>query len=379
MRKFFKAATLVAAGALVLSACAGAPEGEVADSGTEEEAASESTDAPEVERLSVTMAMASSDTYTAEWWGWLAADTLGYYDELGLDVEFVAAGGSGSAMEQVIAGNADAGNPSAPAFGEAALVGLPVVNVFTYSNGAIFGIFVPQDGPYQAIADMAGANIGISEPGGGEVAFLEAALRAEGIDPINDVQLIPIGDGGPETLAALDNGSVDVYSTAYNDIFAIQTAGVNLVDLTPAIYNTFPARGIITTQETLAANGEALERLAVGTAMGIYFCYENLEACRDMMKGAIPAAFEQNADGISQGDLRFELATTQVRPPDFDRIGQHDVAGTQEFLDLIESTSPDYSPVNAEDVLFDGFLDAANDFDRERVAADAAAYVMQNG
>jgi hypothetical protein len=170
-----------------------------------------------------------------------------------------------------------------------------------------------------------------------------------------------------------------VYSTAYNDIFAIQTSGVNLLDLTPAIYKEFPARGIITTQETLAEKEEGLKRLAVGTAMGIYFCYENLEACRDMMKGAIPQVFEKNADGISQGDLRFELAIGQVRPADFDRIGQHDVVGTQAFLDLIQSTSADYQAVNAADVLYDGFVDAANDFDRERVAADAAAYVPVNG
>lgn len=375
MKKHFKLAALAAVGVLALSACAS-----TADTGGDTTDTTGDTESAEVEeRYEVTMAMASGDTYTAEWWGWLAAQELGYYDELGVDVTFVAAGGSGSAMEQVIAGNADAGNPSAPAFGEAALVGLPVVNVLTYSNGSIFGIFVPEDGPYQTIASMKGANIGISEPGGGEVAFLEAALRAEGIDPINDVQLIPIGDGGPETLAALDNGSVDVYSTAYNDIFAIQTAGVDLLDLTPAIYQGFPARGIITTQETLAENEEGLKRLAVGTAMGIYFCYENLEACRDLMKGAIPQVFEQNADGISQGDLRFELAIGQVRPVDFDRIGQHDVEGTQAFLDLIQSTSADYQAVNAADVLFDGFIDAANDFDRERVAADAAAYVPVNG
>ena len=371
MKKHFKFATLVAVGALALSACAAPAETEVA-----EEAAAPAVEAEE--SYSITMAMASIDTYTAEWWGWLAASELGYYEELGVDVEFVAAGGSGDAMEQVIAGNADAGNPSAPAFGEAALVGLPVVNIFTYSSGSIFGIFVPEDGPYQTIASMKGANIGISEAGGGEVAFLEAALRAEGIDPVNDVQLIPIGDGGPETLAALDNGSVDVYSTAYNDIFAIQTAGVNLLDLTPAIYSEFPARGIITTQDTLAEKGEALELFAKGTAMGIYFCLENLEACRDLMKGAIPEAFEQNADGISQGDLRFELATTQV-VHDLENIGAHDVEGTQKFLDLILSTSADYQAVNAADVLFDGFIAAANDFDRERVAADAAAYVPQNG
>lgn len=366
MRTHRQVAGSIVAGALLLAACSG---------DASEEGSAES---PEQQRESITMAMASGDTYTAEWWGWLAADNLGYYDELGLDVEFVAAGGSGEAMEQVVAGNADAGNPSAPAFGEAALVGLDVVNMFTYSSGSIFGIFVPEEAGITDIAGLDGANIGISEPGGGEVAFLEAALRAEGIDPITDVQLIPIGDGGPETLAALDNQSVDAYSTAYNDIFALQTAGYELLDLTPAIYNTFPARGIITTQAVLDERPEVMQEFARGTAMGIYFCLENNDACREMMRGAIPAAFEENADGVSQGDLRFDLSLEQVPPPNIEAIGAHDVEGTQEFLDLIRSTSEDYEEVDAESVLNDDFIEYANDFDRERVEQDAANYELQN-
>jgi NitT/TauT family transport system substrate-binding protein len=366
MKKQLKMAGILAIGALTLSACAGSEPGGSGNGGGEGE-----TD-------TVTMAMAAEDKFTAEWWGWLAADQLGYYEELGVDVEFVATGGSGDAMEQIIAGNADAGNPSAPAFGEAVLVGLDAVNMFTYSSGAIFGIFVPESEGVSDIAGLRGKNIGISEPGGGEVAFLEAALRAEGIDPITEVQLIPIGDGGPETLAALENGSVDAYSTAYNDIFALQTAGVELLDLTPEIYNSFPARGIITTSKVLEEKPEAMQKLATGTAMGIYFCLQNNDACRDMLKGEIPAAFEQNADGVSQGDLRFELSLEQVPPADESAIGAHDVEGTQEFLDLIKSTSDEYQDVKAEDVLNDDFIEAANDFDRAAVEEDAANYELQN-
>src|SRR6476620_8455181 len=128
MKTQLKFAAVSAIAALTLTACA-APASEPGEDGEE--------------RYEFTMGMASEDIYTAEWWGWLAADTLGYYDELGLDVEFVGTGGSGDAIEQVSAGNLDAGHPSAPAFGEAALVGLEVVNVFTYSSGAIFGIFAP--------------------------------------------------------------------------------------------------------------------------------------------------------------------------------------------------------------------------------------------
>ena len=349
--------SMLVVGAMALTACTASTPGEDGD-----------------ERLSIKMGMASNDTYTAEWWGWLAANTLGYYDDLNLDVEFVPTGGSGEAVEQLVAGNLDAANPSMPSVGEAAVAGLDVVNVFTYSSGAIFGIFAPSDSGIKSIADLDGKRIGVSEPGGGEVAFLEAALQAEGIDPITGVTIIPIGEGGPETFAALQGKQVDAYSTAYNDIFALQTSGVTLDDLTPASYKDYPARGIVTTSKVIAEKADALKAFARGTAMGIVFCLENNDACIDMLKKAIPAAFEENADGISQGELRFALSLTQVPPRDPARIGAHDVAGTQEFLDLIASTIESPAPVDVKKFLNDDFLDYANDFDRAPIIKAADNY-----
>lgn len=358
MKRRFTVVPMLIVGALALAGCqAGDPSGGDGD-----------------ERQSIRMGMAAADTFTAEWWGWLAADELGYYDDLGLDVEFIPTGGSGDAVEQLIAGNLDAANPSMPSVGEALLGGQDIVNVFTYSTGAIFGIFAPEDGGVSEIADLDGARIGVSEAGGGEVAFLEAALRAEGIDPISGVTIIPIGDGGPETYAAITNGEVDAYSTAYNDIFALQASGLNLDDLTPEFYKDFPARGIVTTSSVISQKSEALEKLARGTAMGIVFCLQNNEACIDMLKEANPEAFEANADGISQGSLRFELSLTQVPPRDPDRIGAHDEDETTIFLDTIASTMEGSAPYDLNTFLNSDFLDYANDFDRAEVEADADAY-----
>ena len=326
------------------------------------------------ERVSIEMGMAHEDVFTAEWWGWLAAREMGYYDELGLDITFTGTGGSGEVIEQIAAGNIPVGNPSMPSVGEALLSGIPLVNVYTYSNGAIFGIFAPEDSGIGTIADLDGKRIGISEPGGGEVAFLEAALREEGIDPISDVTLIPIGAGGPETLAALDAGEVDAYSTAYNDIFALQAAGVTLDDLTPEVFSDFPARGIITTPEVVEENAEALRRLARGTAMGTHFCFTNFDACEQMLREEIPQVWEEGAQGISQGSLRYELAQQQVEPADPERYGAHNVEATQAFIDTIASTMEGAPEVDVETFLNDDFLDYANDFDRARVEEDANNY-----
>jgi NitT/TauT family transport system substrate-binding protein len=357
MKKRLAVLAAVASGALVLAGCSGG--GESSEAGG---------------RQSIKMGMAATDTFTAEWWGWLAADKLGYYDDLGLDVEFVPTGGRGDAMEQIIAGNLDAGNPSMPTVGEAVLGGQDVVNIFTYSTGAIFGIFTPQDSGISKIADLKGKKIGVSEAGGGEVAFLEAALRAENIDPIGDVTIIPIGDGGPETYAAITNKEVDAYSTAYNDIFGLQASGMQLDDLTPEFYKDFPARGIITTSRVVQGKPDALKALSRGTAMGIEFCLANNEACINFLKEANPAAFEANADGVSQGLLRFDLSLTQVPPRNPNRIGAHDDEETRIFLDTIASTMESSAPYDLNKFLNTQFLDYANDFDRAKVRQEAANY-----
>jgi NitT/TauT family transport system substrate-binding protein len=333
-----------------------------------------SSDASSEERVSIEMGMAHEDTFTAEWWGWLAAEKMGYYDELNVDVTFTATGGSGEVIEQIAAGNIPAGNPSMPSVGEALLSGIPLVNVYTYSNGAIFGIFAPEGSGIESIADLDGKRIGISEPGGGEVAFLEAALREEGIDPISDVTLIPIGAGGPETLAAIEGGEVDAYSTAYNDIFALQASGMSLNDLTPAVFASFPARGIITTPDVVENNAEALKRLARGTAMGTHFCITNFDACEQMLREEIPQVWEENAEGVSQGSLRYELAQKQVTPADPERYGAHDREGTEAFIETIASTMENAPEVDLDAFLNEDFLDYANDFDRERVENDAKNY-----
>ena len=358
MKKRLAVLAVLATGTLIASACS---------------SSSESTDSAEG-RQSIKMGMAATDTFTAEWWGWLAADKLGYYDDLGLDVEFVPTGGSGDAIEQLIAGNLDAGNPSMPSVGEALLGGQDVVNIFTYSTGAIFGVFTPENSGIADIAGLRGKKIGVSEAGGGEVAFLEAALRGEGIDPISDVTIIPIGDGGPETYAAINNRSVDAYSTAYNDIFGLQASGLTLKDLTPAFYKNFPARGIITTSKVIEDKPDALKALSRGTAMGITFCLANNEACIEFLKEANPAAFEANADGVSQGLLRFDLSLTQVPPKNPERIGAHDEEETRIFLDTIAGTMESSAPYDLNKFLNTEFLDYANDFDRAAVKEKAASY-----
>jgi ABC-type nitrate/sulfonate/bicarbonate transport system substrate-binding protein len=323
------------------------------------------------QRLSISLGMPSSDTFTAEWFGFLAARDLGYWDQQGLDVKLVAAEGSGAVVEQIVAGNLDAGIPSMTAVVEAMGTGVELINTYTYSRGAIFGIFAAEQSGISSLPDLEGKKIGISEPGGGEVAFLNAALRGAGIDPAGGVTPIPIGDGGPATFEAIKSGKVDAYSSAYNDVFAMQVQGLQLKDLTPEEFKGFPARGVIATPQVVEEKQEAIGRLLNGVAQGTLYCLTNNDACAEMMKKAVPQQWEANAQGVSQGTLRYELGLKQVALPEGFRYGQHSPEETQQFVDTVASTSKEFQRFDVNTFLSQEFLDRANDFDQQAIIDQA--------
>lgn len=327
----------------------------------------------DAKRYSLKMGMVASAS--TEFFGWRVGEKLGYYDDLGLDVEFVNTDGSGDGVEQLIAGNLDVANPSASAAAEAALSGLDVTSYFTYSTGAIFGIFAPKSAGITDIAGLKGKKIGITEAGGGEVAFLNAALLEAGVDPVTEVTVIPIGAGDATTLQAIEDERVDAYAAGYNDVFALKVTGnVDLVDLTPSDQGSYPGRWMLTRPEVIKDKPEALKRFARGTAMGIHFCISDWTACEEILREWIPEVWEENADGLSQGEQRFELAQTGVTPKDPARYGAFDLPNVEAFFATIASATEDAQEVNLDEFVDDSMLDYANDFDHAKVEKDAASY-----
>jgi ABC-type nitrate/sulfonate/bicarbonate transport system substrate-binding protein len=318
--------------------------------------------------------MAHADGFTAEWFGFLAARELGYWKDENLDVQLVATDGSGPAVEQLAAGNLDAAIPSMTSAIEAAGTGIGLVNVYTYSYGAIFGVWGVGPHPATSVADLKGKTIGNTEAGGGEVAFLDVTLRNAGLDPVTDVTLVVIGDGGATTIAAIDTGKVDAYAAAYNDIFSMQVQGVAFNDLTPPLFKDWTARGIMTTPAFLASNSDALGRLARGVAKGTLFCETNPEACKKMMQKAVPQQWEVGKTGESQGSLRYALGLKQVMPRTA-TFGEHGTAAMQAEVDAVaQSVGAAFKPVDLGTFLNSSILPEANNFDQNAVIEQAKAY-----
>jgi NitT/TauT family transport system substrate-binding protein len=325
-------------------------------------------------RLSIKMGT-PSDTLSSSFYAFVAAEKLGYWEDENLKVELVPGSGSGALVEQMIAGNLVAGAPSLPSVVEGLGAGLKLVDVYTYSYGSIFGIWVPENSAIKGVGDLKGKNIGVSEAGGGETAVLNAALEDVGINPVTEVNLIPIGQGEATTLDAIQRGRVDAYASSKNDGHSLTVSGLKMREITPPLYEGFPGRSIISTPEGLKKNREQFVRMARGIAKATLFCDNNIEACKKFMKEAVPEQWVDTNDAEqSQGSLQFEEAVKTTSVPEGEQFGRHKPDQMEAFKDTVASITEDFEDFDVNDFLKADILAEVNNFDRAAIIAEAKAY-----
>ncbi|MEJ0071881.1 MAG: ABC transporter substrate-binding protein [Pseudomonadota bacterium] len=117
-------------------------------------------------------------------------------------------GASLQIVQQLAAGNIQFGQINASIVVQSDVMnGLSVRTVM--ENGVVdWAVVALEDGPIKTMADLKGKTIGVYSLASGGVPFLRAYLRANGIDPEKDVQMIAVGAGAPGARLAADRQDV---------------------------------------------------------------------------------------------------------------------------------------------------------------------------
>lgn len=223
----------------------------------------------------------------AQFAGYYAADALGYYEELGLDVEIVPGGPDISADQIVAAGEAEFGvrpflTTLAAREGGADFVSIAWVNQTPPHVMVSF-----KDAGIETVEDMRGRTIG-SWLGGNEPEQF-AMLRMYDIEPDVDVTIIKQGFD----MSQLLNGEVEAaQATIYNEYAQLlETINPETGELyQPEDFNTISPRdeGIVTLQDSIFAREswlaeEGNEDVAVaflqGSLKGWIHCRDNAAEC----------------------------------------------------------------------------------------------------
>ena len=218
----------------------------------------------------------------------------------------------------------------------------------------------------------------------GKTILLGSAAWQSIVDPMLAVQGVDVSKvkyveaGWPTWATALKAGQGDA-ALGWEGLRA-EWIGTGLdfeywlgVQHSPLFANTFVVRAADLEDPDRKA---FLDKYLRAWAMGLEFGYQNPRA-------AVEAVFEQFPTLAS--NIGPELGVTSILQQinvfrgDMDKRagwGDHDMAAWQTFFDEIHKLGQISSPVKAEDVCSNACIEAANDFDHDKVKADADAYEL---
>ena len=306
---------------------------------------------------------------------------LGYWKDEGYDVKIVTTGGSLQGVQQMVAGNVDfAQLDSAPLIqantdNEVAVRG--VMNTLVID----WGIGVLQNGPIKSISDFKGKKIGVFSLGTGGMPLLKGYLRANGIDPDKDVQIIATGAGAP-ALEALRTDRVQGLMFWGSALTGFQNAGLELRVLFNPAWRNLPGFTFATMQKTIDTDPAMVEAIARGAAKATLYAQTNPDCTRQIHWKNFPSTKPTGADeatlakwdlALLQTSLESIKAAQEMNGGKF--IGAMDPAAYGRMQDFMLKEGLIKHTVAPESMLYlkPDFIEAINRFDHSAVIAEAKA------
>ena len=296
-------------------------------------------------------------------------EELGYFEEEGIEVELLPAGDV-NPITIVPSGEADIGAVTSADLIIGNSQGLEFNVIYEYYQKNVFSIVVPEDSDIQSIEDLSGGTVGIPRESGPEVAIARSALSNGGVDPDSDVQFLPVGDGGPQVVSALDGGDIDAFVGAIQDLVALRLAGLELREITPDDIAEQPASSFFAMTETLEELGpEKVGGFLRAWAKATYAGMMAPDKVLQMAESQVPEEAGDPEFAQALLDISIELQTPaageeafgEIRPEQWETVAEQ----------LTSAGELEGEP-DLDALLDDQYLEAANDWDRAEVEQEIA-------
>jgi NitT/TauT family transport system substrate-binding protein len=306
---------------------------------------------------------------------------LGYWKEDGYDVKIVTTGGSLQGIQQMVGGGVDFAQVNSTGLIQANTENQVAVRGLMATGVIDWGVGVLQDSPVNTVADLRGKKIGIFSLGTGGMPLLKGYLRANGVNPDTEVQIIATGAGAP-ALEALRAGRVQALMFWGSALTGFQNAGAKMRILFDPTWRSLPDFTFATMQKTIDADPAMVEAIARGAAKATLFAQTNPECARRIHWKNYPGSKPTGADDATLARWDLALLQTQLESMSGTEamtstklIGAMSPAAYGRMQDLmlkdglIKRTLPPESMLH----LKPGFVEAINRFDRSAVVDAAKA------
>ena len=304
---------------------------------------------------------------------------LGYWKDEGYDVKIVTTGGSLQGIQQMVAGGVDFAQVNSTGLIQANAENNVAVRGLMGTGVIDWGVGVPQDSSIRTAADLKGKKIGIFSLGTGGMPLLKGYLRANGVDPDKDVQIIATGAGAP-ALEALKSDRVQALMFWGSALTGFQNTGTRMRVIFDPSWRALPDFTFATMQKTIDADPAMVEAISRGAAKATLFAQTNPECARKIHWKNFPSTKPTGADEATLAKWDLALLQTQLDTMSAAQtmnggklIGSMSPAAYGRMQDLMLKDGLIKRTLPPESMLYlkPGFVEAINRFDRNAVI-DAA-------
>jgi NitT/TauT family transport system substrate-binding protein len=300
----------------------------------------------------------------------IVARFLGWFEEEGLQVNYLDADTTIPYIAFLQNGQADAVMLDAPQTFQAVREKLPIKVVYEAMQNAPEGLFVPEGGEVKTLQELKGKTVGLASDR--DQATTRIVLESVGMS-IDDVKTVVVGNGGPVIAKAIRDKTVQGFAAAANDLAILASEGITFTDLTPPEIKVNPANTFSVWEPTLEEKRPMLEKFFKVWAMATHAGKVAPQIVAKMSKKQVPEEWENEGAGQALMDASFFLNF-----PVTEKYGDVEP-------DLWKSIQPAYIKAGEIDqeydpaIFLDGSLiDAANDIDEAKIKADLEAWDKAN-
>ena len=300
----------------------------------------------------------------------VVGEALGYFEEEGVVVNLLPSDTSIPYVAFVQNGQADLAMLDQNETISARLAGANINTVYEVMQNAPEGIAVLTEGGAADMGALKGTTVGLVSDR--DRAFLQAAMAIEG-HSIDDIETVILGESGPVLARAIKGGDVSAIAGSVFDWAGLQAAGIKLDLITPGDLLAAPANTFSIDVAKIEEKREAMEGFLRAWSKGIHVSTLRPDVVEKMLRDAVPEEWEDEAAGkaLLDGVLPMNISTTE-------RYGdvQRDVwTNIQPRMIAAGAISEE---VDVSTFLNDTYIGAANDFDRDEVAAEVEAWAADN-
>jgi len=302
------------------------------------------------------------------------AQKMGYFGDLGVELELQPGPPGGTAVVQFVSvGQADMGFPAPGILGNAIENDMGLVSIFGTGYLDLFNIAFRKGEGMTDLRGLEGKTVLLGSAAWQSIA--DPMLKAVGVDV---TQVNYVEAGFPNWTAALASGEGDA-CLAWEGLRALLEKNNQSFDYWMGMRGSpLPSNSQVVRRSDVddPDRNAFLQAYVKGMAVGHQFAELNPRAAADIVMQALPATrqgFGARAGTESLMQIHRTFKGDLSRRAGW---GEHDIAGFQRFFDVQKEIGLLSTDINASDFVLNDFIAEGNAFDRDRVAADAQAYVL---